>query len=177
MSGQTIMVNRAPVLTLWATVVATRLGYERETALTLGKAVAGLNAQSKGRMLGIFGAPKAPESGAPPKKTGLGEDSWLTLCDRAIPVKNTEAGLRAVVKDQPIDPAKVESYLKSKFGEDLVEARKAMQDLADSYPPDELASAAYSLYARFRPNIPPGEKGWGVAGKLDLDHIRSLKRA
>lgn len=48
----TIMVNRAPVLTLWAAVVAERLGFERDEALTLGKAVAGLTAQSKGQRLG-----------------------------------------------------------------------------------------------------------------------------
>ena len=50
----TIEVNRAPVLTLWAAVVAERLGFEPEEALTLGKSVAGLTAQSKGQRLGIF---------------------------------------------------------------------------------------------------------------------------
>jgi hypothetical protein len=41
----TVTINRAPVLTLWAAVVAERLGFERVEALTLGKAVAGLTAQ------------------------------------------------------------------------------------------------------------------------------------
>ena len=49
-----ILINRAPVLTLWAAIVAERLGFDREEALYLGKAVAGLTAQSKGRRLGIF---------------------------------------------------------------------------------------------------------------------------
>jgi hypothetical protein len=31
----TITINRAPVLTLWATVVAERLGFDRDEALTL----------------------------------------------------------------------------------------------------------------------------------------------
>ena len=35
-----IKINRAPVLTLWAAVVAERLGFDHEVALTLGKAVA-----------------------------------------------------------------------------------------------------------------------------------------
>ena len=48
-----VMVNRAPVLTLWA-VVAEVLGFEHDEALTLGRAVAGLNAYSKGVSLGIF---------------------------------------------------------------------------------------------------------------------------
>jgi len=50
----TVIINRAPVLTLWAAVVAERLGFDREEALTLGKSVAGLTAQSKGQRLGIF---------------------------------------------------------------------------------------------------------------------------
>jgi hypothetical protein len=49
-----LMINRAPVLTLWAAVVAERLGFERNEALTLGRAVAGLNAYAKGKALGIF---------------------------------------------------------------------------------------------------------------------------
>ena len=43
---KTISINRAPVLTLWAAVVAQRLGFAEDEALTLGKAVAGLNAQA-----------------------------------------------------------------------------------------------------------------------------------
>jgi hypothetical protein len=49
-----ILINRAPVLTLWAAVVAERLGFKQDEALSLGKAVAGLMAQSKGQRLGIF---------------------------------------------------------------------------------------------------------------------------
>jgi len=170
----TITTNRAPVLTLWAAVVAERLGYEPETALTLGKAVAGLNAQSKGRMLGIIGPPKAPEGGGRPKKVGLGEDFWIDLCGRGVPVKNTEDGVRAVVKDKPIEPAKVETYLAGKFGEDLAAVRGAMEDLARALDPEDLAERAYALYEKFRPQIPPGKRGWGAKGELDLDFIRSL---
>ncbi|HUS47277.1 MAG TPA: hypothetical protein VM098_04105 [Phycisphaerae bacterium] len=169
-----IMINRAPVLTLWAAVVAERLGYERETALTLGKAVAGLNAQSKGRMLGIYGPPKAPERGGPPKKTGLGEDFWINLCDRGVPVKNTDDGVRAVVKDKPIDPKSVQRYLDGKFGQDLPSVREALTHLAEAFEPEELAGQAYSLYEQFRPQIPAGRRGWGAKGELDLAFIRSL---
>lgn len=51
---KTVSINRAPVLTPWAAVVAGRLGFDEDEALTLGKAVAGLNAQAKGRRLGLF---------------------------------------------------------------------------------------------------------------------------
>jgi len=174
--GQNVVrINRAPVLTLWATVVAERLGYASDTALTLGKCVAGLNAQSKGRMLGIFGPPKSRHAG-PPKKTGLGEDFWVELCGRGVPVKNTEDGLRAVVKDKPIDAGKVQTYLKSKFGEDLSSVRQAMKEVAAAFEPDELHEEAYGLYEQFRPKIAPGQRGWGQKGDLDLDFIRSLAR-
>ena len=174
MTKNTVSINRAPVLTLWAAVVAERLGYEPDGALTLGKGVAGLNAQSKGRTLGIFGPPKAPEHGGPPRKTGLGEEFWVEVCGRPVPAKNTDDGVRAVIKDQPIDPAKVQKYLAGKFGDDLPAVRAAMDDLAGSFPPEELAGAAYSLYERFRPTISPGKRGWGQKGELDLDFVRSL---
>jgi hypothetical protein len=59
-SENCIRVNRAPVLTLWAAVVAERLGFERDEAFTLGRALAGLTAHTKGVRLGIF-EPSAPE--------------------------------------------------------------------------------------------------------------------
>ena len=48
-----IRVYRAPVLTLWATIVAERLGYPPDIALTLGHFVAGSSARAKARSLGI----------------------------------------------------------------------------------------------------------------------------
>jgi hypothetical protein len=169
-----ILINRAPVLTLWASVVAERLGFDRAAALTLGKAMAGLTAQTKGRSLGIFRPAKAPDG--IPKKAGLGEEFWVEIVGRPIPAKRTKDGVRAVVKDQPIDPDGVERYLTQKFGESLEKVRRAMEQLARAFPPAELADEAYSLYARFRPEIPAGEAGWGAKGKLDLDLIRALAK-
>jgi hypothetical protein len=48
-----VKVNRAPVLTLWAAIVAERLGHRRETAFSLASAVAGTAARAKARRLGI----------------------------------------------------------------------------------------------------------------------------
>jgi hypothetical protein len=42
-----VMVIRAPLLTFWAAVVAEVLGYEHDEPLTLGGAVAGMNAYSQ----------------------------------------------------------------------------------------------------------------------------------
>lgn len=168
-----VMINRAPALTLWGAVVAERLGYERDAALTFGKCLAGLNAQSKGRMLGIYGTRKGPDGG-PPKKVGLGEEFWVEVCGRALPAKNTDDGVRAVVKDKPIEPGKVQKYLESKFGDDLQAVREAMADLARSLDPEALKDAAYGFYEQFRPEIPKGKRGWGAKGVLDLDFVRSL---
>jgi hypothetical protein len=43
MANSKLKINRAPVLTHWAAVVAERLGYDRDAALTLGKAVDSLS--------------------------------------------------------------------------------------------------------------------------------------
>jgi hypothetical protein len=175
MAGNIVRVNRAPVLTLWAAVVSETLGYETDEALSLGKAVAGMNAQSKGRRLGIYGPPKAQHRGEP-KKVGLGEDFWVEVCSRPVPVKKTEDGIRAVVKDKPIDPEKVRTYLEKKFGDDLDAVIAAMKELAESFDTEDLEEEAYGLYEEFRPQIARGRRGWGQKGDLDLDHIRSLAR-
>jgi hypothetical protein len=47
-SPGTIRINPAPMLTLWAAVLAERLGLDRATPLTIGRAVAGLSAYAKG---------------------------------------------------------------------------------------------------------------------------------
>ena len=56
MAKKKIKISRAPVLALWAAIVAGRLGYNKNEALTFGKAVAGLNAQSKGRRRSASGS-------------------------------------------------------------------------------------------------------------------------
>ncbi len=173
MADTIIMMNRAPVLTLWAAVVAERLGFDRDAALSLGKCLSGLNAQAKGRTLGIFEPSKGPEDG-PPKKVGLGEEFWVQLLGRPLPAKNTEEGIRAVVGADPIKPEPVQKYLEQKFGADLAAVRDAMGQLAQSMDSKELAERAYALYEKFRPAIPSGRAGWGAKGKLDLDLIRSL---
>ena len=63
----TVRVNRAPVLTLWAAVVAERLGHDRATALTLGKALAGLSAVAKGTRLGLHAETSEAERTARPR--------------------------------------------------------------------------------------------------------------
>jgi hypothetical protein len=169
---KSITINRAPVLTLWAVVVAERLGFGKDEALTLGKAVAGLNAQAKGQRLGIFHpSEEKPEQA---RERGAGETFLIELVGRPVPATSTVDGIRATIKGQPITPESVTRYLEGKFGDDLAAARSAMEVLARSFEPQQLEAKAYSLYEKFRPQIPEGKRGWGAQGVLDLDHIRSL---
>ena len=155
--------------------MAERLGFNPDEALSLGKAVAGLNAQAKGRALGIFEA--RPEAVRQAKQRKHGEEFWVRLCGRPVPAKNTDQGVRAVSGDTPIDPDSTAKYLSQKFGDDLKSAKEAMEALARAYEPDDLAGGAFALYETFRPEIPGGKQGWGAKGTLDLRPIRSLASA
>jgi len=167
-------INRAPVLTLWAVVVAERLGFDHDEALTLGRAVAGLNAYSKGKRLGIF----KPSTDSLKKKRQEQETEGFAveLLNRAVPVTVTPEGIRATAKGKPANPASVENYLASKFGEHLEPVTRAMADLAKSYKADELAGVGFSLYEQFHPEIPKGPVGWGAEGEIDVAVILGLAK-
>ena len=89
------------------------------------------------------------------------ETVTVDLLHRAVPAKHTNEGLRALSGESPIRPESVQKYLESKFGDALEDVSKAMQELARSLPPLQLAEKAYTLYENFRPEIPYGKKGWG----------------
>ncbi len=169
-SDHHILVNRAPVLTLWAAVVAHRLGFDWNEALTLGRAVAGLSAQAKGRSLGIFQpAPKSLKKQR--SELDEGEKIAVELMGRAVPVIQTPDGLRALEKEKPAKPESVERYLEKAFGDKLPDVRVAMAELAKSLPEADLATRAFKLYEGFRPEVPLGERGWGAKGVLDLKRL------
>jgi hypothetical protein len=169
--AETIRINRAPVLTLWAAVVAERLGFDRNTALTLGQAVAGLSAYAKGVSLGII-EPSPDLVRERGQQLGEGEQLYVGLLGRAVPVEQTPDGIRAIAKGKPGNPAQVEKYLASKFGPDLEPVRAAMEALAASVEPAELQRRGFRLYERFRPDVPTGESGWGAKGDLYLAKVR-----
>jgi hypothetical protein len=169
-TSEPIVVNGAPVLTLWAAVVAERLGFDRDEALTLGRAVAGLSAYAKGKSLGLIEPSR--ETVAERRKTAKhGETLGVNLLGRAIPVVRTPDGLRALSKETPIKPKSVAGYLERAFGPALERVRTAMQDLATTLSPEELQARGFRLYEEFRPEVPAGARGWGAKGTLDLERI------
>jgi len=64
--------------------------------------------------------------------------------------------------------------------QDRVVAREILAQLAGAEAPCSLArsppSRSYELYEAFRPAIPPGKKGWGAKGWLDLERLREMAR-
>jgi hypothetical protein len=167
-----MQVNRAPVLTLWAAVVAERLGHPPDLALSLAKTVAGTAARAKARRLGIAeesDQAKDRHDAAPatPQETTL-------LLGRQIRLTHDKDGMvlaDAAGKPEPAEP--VRTYIAKAFGEHLGAVRQAMEDLAGRYDPHELNRVGFRLYEEFRPEVPPDARGWGAKGVLDLDKIRS----
>lgn len=171
-SAAPIPINRAPVLTLWAAVVAQRQGFSWEEALTFGKQVSGILAQSKGRSLGIYEEKERSEEEADAhmaKETAAGVQRVDVFGMRLKAV--TQDGQRlAYSGGAAIKPGGVQGYLSRAFKGRLDDAKAAMEELAAAVPAEELGRAAYTLYERFRPEW----RGWGVAGQLDLSQLHQL---
>ena len=150
-----VRVNRAPVLTLWAALVAEAEGHPPDLALALGAAVAGTAARAKARRLGI-----AEDHGEAKAKPGprhtvhlMGRDIALEEADR--------------------QPAATRAYIERAFGDRLEEVREAMRALIARIPSEDLDRHAFRLYEQFRPEVPEGTRGWGAKGELHLDRIRA----
>jgi len=170
-----ISVNRAPVLTLWASVVAERLGHPRDTALTLGRAVAGSSARAKAKRLGVaeerHDAQERAELAAQLKPRG----EVVRLLGRDVPILRTPDGaVRANNEGKPASARAVAGYISRAFGDRLAEVRAAMEGLGETLPPEELNHVAFRHYEKFRPEVPDGVTGWGAKGELRIELIVAL---
>lgn len=166
-----LRVNRAPVLTLWAAVVAERLGHPEETSLTLGAAVAGTAARAKARRLGLAEDNREDDDHRQSGGAG-GERRTVRLLGREVPVSRSDGGPPLAAHDgRPQSPEAVAAYLARAFGDRLGEVRAAMARLASSLPPEELNRVGFRLYERFRPEVPEGVEGWGAKAVLDIARI------
>jgi hypothetical protein len=176
MSATVIRVNRAPILTLWATIVAERLGYPPDTALTLGRFVAGSSARAKARSLGISDEAQEAVERREHAAAVKPQRQVVRLLGRDVPVLPTDDGtLRADDNGRPASARGVRSYVMRAFGERLDEARAAMEAGAASLPPEELNRVGFRLYERFRPDVPPGAEGSGAKGELRIERIQSAR--
>ena len=81
-----------------------------------------------------------------------------------MPVRRIFKIIAVVV--EATDPAKA-------FGDHLAEVRSAMKALAARYQPAEPNRIGFRLYERFRPEVPPGNEGWGAKAVLEIEKILS----
>lgn len=167
-----IKVNRAPVLTLWAAVVAERLGHPPETALSLASAVAGTAARAKARRLGIAEERDDAKDHAE-TVTGPTQETARLLGKSIRLTHDNDGVVLAEGGGKPAPAGPVQAYVTKAFGEHLAEVRKAMEELAARYEPGELNRLGFHLYEHFRPEVPSDVRGWGAKGVLDLQKIRS----
>ena len=168
-----IQVNRAPVLALWATIVAEALGHPPDTALTLGRYVTSASARVKAKSIGMMDeAMEASErlAQADALKPSV---QFIILLGREIPVVLHEDGThRAHENGKPMAAQGCRTYIVRAFGDRLVEVRSEMAALAALLPPEELNRVGFRLYEKFRPEVPKGAQGWGAKGELHIHRIR-----
>ncbi|WP_372616951.1 hypothetical protein [Falsiroseomonas sp.] len=145
-----IRVNPAPVLTLWAAVVAERLGHSPDVALGLAGAVAGTS----------------------PLLAGVAGGETIPLLGRMVPVVVAQDGTRhaAGAAGQPVAVEPLRHYLARAFGPHLAVVRAAMEARAAALPPEELNRLGLRLYEAFRPDPPATLRGKGL---LHLERIRA----
>ena len=173
----TVTINRAPVLTLWAAVVAERLGYDWEGALTLGRALAGMNAASKARTLGLARTPRDRDEPKRAKKPVAGKP----VANRAArSIRFLRCGWRARVRALTSgvggEAESVERYLEGKVrrppGPRARRDAGARRSVLEVGPRGQRVRPLRDVPAE----RPRGGQGWGAKGVLDLDVIARLTR-
>jgi hypothetical protein len=152
-----LQVNRAPVLTLWATVVAERLGHSPEAALVLGRYVCGASARIKARRLGIADEVHEAEERLAQAAALKPRGEFVRLLGFDVPVTRADDGTLAInAGGKPVSARSVRAYLDRNFGDRLREVQAEMEALAASRPPEELNSVGFRLYEGFRPDVARG---------------------
>ena len=112
-----IKVNRAPVLTMWVAAVAERQGFNFDEAVTFGKAISSLFAQSKGKRIGVVDdSAKEPEESG--KKKSKKDTEKFEVFGNSVYGKTTDKGRFAVESGKAITPNTVKAYLHRAFKND-----------------------------------------------------------
>lgn len=180
---ETIMINRSPVLTLWAAMVAKHLYHlSLDEALSLGSAFASQTAQAKGQALGIYSSDTITSDSNNNSTTKIKEDETpltthdyqlmgQTICTKQLHATNGPVVLRAVLNDKLVDPHSAWSHLRKRFGTALGYVMAQMDAACTAAGEEELRRTAYRYYMHIRPNIPSGTRGWGAHGRLETSKL------
>jgi hypothetical protein len=175
-----VIINRAPVLQLWAACVAQKL-YPRlswATHLSIGSAISTLCAISKGRAIGaIDQAADDPEKKAEKEKRKRSAEKEANDEVEVMSFKLLLKDGNAIVSRKPQKAN--EALLIKKYGEaDYNRTKAAMEEAIDAFEAKakkgELNRTAFHMYEEFRPSVQYGQGGWGKKGELRLEKIREL---
>lgn len=163
------IVNRAPIMMAWAFVVAERLGFHREEALSIASVYTEMNAITKGVSLGVFDKNR----GKGVEASSSGSQPYVDLMGRRVPLYQTASGSwRALSSGTPIVPTSAFSYITRALRQTAPAVLGALRLLAASYTPAELNRTGFALYQDFRPDV----DGWGGRGEVRCATILALRR-
>ena len=172
-ADENIIINRAPVLELWSACVTSFLHHRLswDTCLSVGSAISGLAAISKGRSIGAIGQPDPIAQAEKRDKHASMEEDLDEVHVMTFSVKLRDGS--ALVGNKPKKGN--EETIRKKYGGSYDKVKKAMQDALMDWQgkQDELNSRAFHMYEEFRPSVAAGQKGWGRKGKLSLDTLKS----
>jgi hypothetical protein len=174
-----ITINRAPVLQLWGSTVASFIYSDLSwpTCLSIGNAISSLCAVSKGRSIGLI------EPADDTKMEDRGAKKRQKLADgvRVLKVMGFQLSLKedaVIVAGKP--KTLKEENLKHKFGNEkqYTAVKSAFKECLQTWSgnEDELNGKAFHMYEQFRPNVANGKKGWGRKGELNMAEITRVVR-
>lgn len=190
LQGRYAVVNRAPVMTAWATILLERLSFSRAEALSLAHCYVNYTSTMRGISLGII---PAAEKDRAVHIVGPNQPHF-ELMGVKIPVMQMQDGsYRGISAGEVVQPEKAFNYMRRSMAQTLSSVMGALTLLADSFmqPPttsdaakkdipdtpeygaEYLNSRGYDLYAEFRPST-SGE--WGKKGRLWYDKVLALRR-
>jgi len=171
-SEDEILINRAPVLELWAATVTSFLypDVSWETSLSAGSAISTLCAISKGRAIGTIDKPDSSTSEKKKQRHSKNDQiEELEVMGFHLKLKDGHV----LVGEKPKKAS--EQTLIKKFGEVAYkQAKETFQDSLQSWSgqEEELNAHAFHHYGAFRPTVPKGQKGWGRKGILSLQTVK-----
>ncbi|KAJ6539423.1 hypothetical protein B0H19DRAFT_1178960 [Mycena capillaripes] len=162
------VVNRAPLMTAWSTLVAERLGFQREEALSIASVYTEMNAVSKGVSLGIY--KHGTDRGAEAAKNGT--QPYVELMGRRPLYQTQTSQWRALSNGTAVQPSTAFSYISRALRQTTPHIIGALRLLAESFTPQEINAKAWGLYAEFRPEV----NGWGERAEVKCETILGLRK-
>ena len=182
-----LIINRAPVLTLWVAVVA-HLGPARLpwlSALTVGKAVASMLARSR-QWTEIF-EPSQHQQKRPKTQHELNTRSDdVTVLGIKVHMTHSadqqhSSSAVATLSNQPINASQCDRYIHQHFGSSRVRVMAVLKYLAQCVlqrgadgEADLVGRYGFTLYEQFRPTVDGQAPRWGQNGELNLEQMVEL---